>query len=190
MTVLIKAAQLLCSLSILVILHEFGHYLAARAFGVRVDKFYLFFDVGFALFKKKIGHTEWGIGWLPLGGYAKIHGMVDESLDKEGLKKPPQPYEFRTQAAWKRLIIILGGIIMNLITAWVIYSALLWSEGASYLPTREIRYGIVADSLMYDLGFRNGDLLRYVNNKEYEDYAVFSVAALLSPDAIFNIERS
>ena len=190
MTVLIKAAQLLCSLSILVILHEFGHYLAARAFGVRVDKFYLFFDVGFALFKKKIGHTEWGIGWLPLGGYAKIHGMVDESLDKEGLKKPPQPYELRTQAAWKRLIIILGGIIMNLITAWVIYSALLWSEGASYLPTREIRYGVVADSLMYDLGFRNGDLLRYVNNKEYEDYADFSVAALLSPDAIITVERA
>ena len=131
MVVLIKAAQLLCSLSILVILHEFGHYLAARAFGVRVEKFYLFFNPWFTLFKKKIGDTEWGIGWLPLGGYAKIAGMVDESMDTGGLEKPPQPYEFRAKAAWKRLIIILGGIIMNLITAWVIYSCLIWSNGES-----------------------------------------------------------
>ncbi len=189
MTILIKAAQLLCSLSLLVVLHEFGHYFAARAFGVRVDKFYLFFDMGFALFRKKIGQTEWGIGWLPLGGYAKIHGMVDESLDREGLKQPPQPDEFRAQAAWKRLIIILGGIIMNLITAWVIYSALMWSEGAGYLPTNEIRYGIVADSLMSDIGFKDGDRLRYVNSREYEDYADFSMAALLSPGAIVTVER-
>ncbi len=189
MYVLVKAAQLLTSLSILILLHEFGHYIAARAFGVRVDKFYLFFDIGFSLFKKKIGDTEFGIGWLPLGGYAKIHGMVDESLDTKGLESPPAPYEFRSKAAWKRLIIMLGGIIMNLITAWVIYSCLLWSEGTSYLPTREVRYGIVADTLMAEIGFRDGDRLLYVNSKEYEDYADFSVAALLSPDAIITVQR-
>jgi len=189
MVILIKAVQLICSLSILVLLHEFGHYIAARAFGVRVDKFYLFFNPWFTIFKKKIGDTEWGIGWLPLGGYAKIAGMVDESMDTDAIKKPAQPYEFRSKAAWKRLIIILGGIIMNLITAWVIYSCLIWSNGESYLPTSELRYGIVADSLLQDIGFRTGDRLRYVNGKEYENYADFSVASVVTPDAVVTVER-
>ena len=189
MVVLIKAAQLLCSLSLLVLLHEFGHYLAARAFGVRVEKFYLFFNPWFTLFKKKIGDTEWGIGWLPLGGYAKIAGMVDESMDTDGLEKPPQPYEFRAKAAWKRLIIVLGGIIMNLITAWVIYSCLIWANGESYLPTSELRYGIVADSLLQDIGFKTGDKLLYVNGKEYENYADFSIASVVKPDAVVTVER-
>ena len=189
MVILIKAAQLLCSLSILVLLHEFGHYIAARAFGVRVEKFYLFFNPWFTIFKKKIGDTEWGIGWLPLGGYAKIAGMVDESMDVDAVKKPPQPYEFRSKAAWKRLIIILGGIIMNLITAWVIYSGLIWANGESYLPTSELRYGIVADSLLQDIGFRTGDRLLYVNGKEYENYADFSIASVVKPDAVVTVER-
>jgi len=189
MVILIKAAQLLCSLSILVLLHEFGHYIAARAFGVRVEKFYLFFNPWFTIFKRKIGDTEWGIGWLPLGGYAKIAGMVDESMDVDAVKKPPQPYEFRSKAAWKRLIIILGGIIMNLITAWVIYSGLIWANGESYLPTSELRYGIVADSLLQDIGFRTGDRLLYVNGKEYENYADFSIASVVKPDAVVTVER-
>ncbi|MGP1362581.1 MAG: RIP metalloprotease RseP [Bacteroides sp.] len=190
MAILIKALQLLASLSLLVILHEFGHYIAARIFGVRVEKFYLFFNPYFSLFKKKIGQTEWGIGWIPLGGYAKIAGMVDESLDHNAIKRPPEPYEFRSKAAWKRLIIILGGIIMNLITAWVIYSALIFSAGETYLPTRAVRYGIVADSLMQEIGFKTGDKLLYVNGKTYEDFNDFMAASVLTPDAIVTVERN
>lgn len=190
MVVLIKIAQVLTSLSILILLHEFGHYIAARIFGVRVEKFYLFYNPYFSLFKKKIGHTEWGIGWLPLGGYAKIAGMVDESLDTNTIAQAPKPYEFRSKAAWKRLIITLGGVTMNLITAWVIYSLLLFSNGESYLPTREIRYGIVADSLMQEIGFRTGDKLLYVNGKSFEAYNDFMLASLLTPDAIITVERN
>ena len=189
MIILIKAAQFLCSLTILVLLHEFGHYIAARAFGVRVEKFYLFFNPWFSLFKKKIGDTEWGIGWLPLGGYAKIAGMVDESMDTDAIKKPPQPYEFRAKQAWKRLIIILAGIVMNLITAWIIYSTLIYTNGENYLPTRELRYGIVADSLLQEIGFKTGDKLLYVNGKEYENYADFSVASVVTPDALITVIR-
>ncbi|MBU3714266.1 MAG: site-2 protease family protein, partial [Ferruginibacter sp.] len=121
----LKAAQLILSLSILVILHEFGHYITARMFGCRVEKFYLFFDPWFSLVKKKVGDTEYGIGWLPLGGYVKISGMVDESMDKEQLKKDPQPWEFRSKPAWQRLIIMLGGIIVNVLLAFIIYAMIL-----------------------------------------------------------------
>ena len=123
----IKGAQLLLSLSILVILHEFGHYITARWFKCRVEKFYLFFDWKFSLFKKKIGDTEYGIGWLPLGGYVKIAGMIDESMDKDQLKQDPHPWEFRTKPAWQRLIIMLGGIIVNVILAIIIYSMILFT---------------------------------------------------------------
>ncbi|MEI7801282.1 MAG: site-2 protease family protein, partial [Bacteroidota bacterium] len=115
MIILIKALQLILSLSILVIVHEFGHFIAARIFKTKVEKFYLFFDWGFSLFKFKKGETEYGIGWLPLGGYVKIAGMVDESMDKEQMKLPAQPWEFRSKPAWQRLIIMMGGIIMNVI---------------------------------------------------------------------------
>src|SRR3954468_12947370 len=136
---LIIAVQLLLSLSILVLLHEFGHYITARMFKTRVEKFYLFFDflfpfptvLNFALFKKKIGDTEYGLGWFPLGGYVKIAGMIDESMDEEFLKSEPKPYEFRSKPAWQRLIIMLGGIIVNLLLAWVIYSMLLFANGES-----------------------------------------------------------
>ena len=122
----IRAAQLILSLSILIILHEFGHFIPARLFKTRVEKFYLFFDPYFALFKKKIGETEWGIGWLPLGGYVKISGMVDESMDKEQLAQPPQPWEFRSKPAWQRLIVMLGGVTVNVIVGFLIFIMVLF----------------------------------------------------------------
>ncbi|HZG01341.1 MAG TPA: site-2 protease family protein, partial [Chitinophagales bacterium] len=129
--ILIKAGQLFLSLAILITLHELGHFVAARIFGTRVEKFYLFFNPWFSIAKKKIGDTEYGLGWLPLGGYVKIAGMIDESMDKEQLKQPAQPWEFRAKPAWQRLIIMLGGIIVNLILGWFIYSMLLFSVGES-----------------------------------------------------------
>src|SRR5215211_4669592 len=125
-TVPIQAAQFIASFSILILLHEFGHFITAKWFGCRVEKFYLFFNPWFSLFKKKIGETEYGIGWVPLGGYVKISGMIDESMDKEAMKQPAQPWEFRSKPAWQRLIIMVGGIIVNLILGWFIYAMLLF----------------------------------------------------------------
>ena len=141
-SILIKTAQLLLSLSILVVLHEFGHFMFARIFKTRVEKFYLFFNPWFSLFKMKKGETEYGIGWLPLGGYVKISGMIDESMDKEAMKLPPQPWEFRSKPAWQRLFIMLGGVLMNFLFALVIYIAVLYAWGESYLPTKNAVYGI------------------------------------------------
>src|SRR5215210_2732717 len=128
--VAVKAGQFILSFSIIVVLHELGHYLPAKWFKCRVEKFYLFFNPWFSLFKKKIGETEYGVGWLPLGGYVKISGMIDESMDKEAMKLPPQPYEFRSKPAWQRLIIMLGGIIVNVLLAFLIYAMILfvWGE--------------------------------------------------------------
>jgi regulator of sigma E protease len=166
MVVLIKAAQLLLSLSILVIMHELGHYLTARWFKTRVEKFYLFMNPWFSLYKKQIGETEWGLGWLPLGGYVKIAGMVDESMDTEQLKQPPQPWEFRTKPAWQRLIIMLGGIIVNLILGFAIYSMVLFVWGETILPTRSMPYGIQVDERVADWGFENGDQILRINGEE------------------------
>jgi len=166
MVVLIKAAQLLLSLSILVFMHELGHYLTARWFKTRVEKFYLFMNPWFSLYKKQIGETEWGLGWLPLGGYVKIAGMVDESMDTEQLKQPPQPWEFRTKPAWQRLIIMLGGIIVNLILGFAIYSMVLFVWGETVLPTRSMPYGIQVDERVADWGFENGDQIVRINGKE------------------------
>ena len=154
----LKVAQLLLSLSILVILHEFGHYITAKWFKCRVEKFYLFFDPWFSLFKKKIGETVYGIGWLPLGGYVKIAGMVDESMDKEQLKLPPQPYEFRSKPAWQRLIIMIGGVTVNIILAFLIYAMILMVWGEKKVPVSSLKYGITFnDSIFYSLGSKNGD---------------------------------
>jgi regulator of sigma E protease len=130
----IKAAQLILSLSILIIFHEFGHYITARWFKCRVEKFFLFFDPWFPLFKKKIGDTVYGIGWLPLGGYVKIAGMIDESMDKETMKSPPQPWEFRSKPAWQRLIIMIGGVTVNVILAFIIYAMILFVWGEKKVP--------------------------------------------------------
>src|SRR3982750_1198895 len=135
----IKAAQLILSLSLLVIVHEFGHFLPAKIFKCRVEKFFLFFDPWFALVKKKIGDTVYGIGWLPLGGYVKIAGMVDESMDKEQMKLPPQPWEFRSKPAWQRLIIMIGGVTMNVILGIVIYTVVLLHYDKDYLANRDVK---------------------------------------------------
>ncbi|MEO8772071.1 MAG: RIP metalloprotease RseP [Ferruginibacter sp.] len=161
----LKAAQLLLSLSILILLHEFGHYITAKWFKCRVDKFYLFFDPWFSIFKKKVGETEYGIGWLPLGGYVKIAGMVDESMDKEALKLPPQPWEFRSKPAWQRLIIMLGGVTVNVLLAFVIYAGILMVWGEDKIPNNSLKNGVwVTDSLMYKIGLRDGDKVVAVNN--------------------------
>ena len=161
-----KAAQLILSLGLIVILHEFGHYLPAKIFKCRVEKFFLFFDPWFALVKKKVGETVYGIGWLPLGGYVKIAGMVDESMDKEQMKQPPQPWEFRSKPAWQRLVIMLGGVTMNILTAFVIYAMILYTWGEKKIPMSGLTYGVsVSDSLMYEMGFRNGDKILSVNGE-------------------------
>lgn len=170
-SVLIKAAQLILSLSILVILHEFGHFVFARLFKTRVEKFYLFFDPWFSLFKMKKGDTEYGIGWLPLGGYVKIAGMIDESMDMEQMKQPAQPWEFRSKPAWQRLLIMVGGVLMNFLFAFVIYIGVLYAWGEEYLPTSEVKYGIVVDETGEKLGFRNGDKILSVDNRPVENFA-------------------
>ena len=162
MVALIKAAQLLLSLSILVVLHELGHYWAARALKTRVEKFYLFMNPGFSLFKKQIGETEWGIGWLPLGGYVKIAGMIDESMDTEQMAQPAQPWEFRSKPAWQRLIIMLGGIIVNLILGFVIYSGVLFVWGETKLANE---HPVNVDPKLEALGFQDGDRILGYNGE-------------------------
>ena len=162
-----KTAQLILSLSILVILHEFGHYIIARWFKCRVEKFYLFFDPWFSILKKKVGDTEYGIGWLPLGGYVKISGMVDESMDKEAMKLPPQPWEFRSKPAWQRLIIMLGGVTVNVLLAFFIYAMILFVWGEQKIVNNSFKNGIYcADSLLLKFGLHNGDKILAINGKE------------------------
>jgi len=171
MGTLITVSQLLLSLSILVILHEWGHFYAARTFKTKVEKFYLFFNPGFSLFKKQIGETEYGIGWLPLGGYVKIAGMIDESMDKEQMEGPPQPWEFRSKPAWQRLIIMLGGVIVNFILGYLIFVVLLWHYGDKYYPNENIKYGMhITDSVGYDMGFKNGDKIKSIDGVPYERF--------------------
>ncbi|MDP3463064.1 MAG: RIP metalloprotease RseP [Bacteroidales bacterium] len=180
MEILIKILQLLLSLSILVIVHEFGHFIAARIFKTRVEKFYLFFNPWFSLFKFKGKETEYGIGWLPLGGYVKISGMIDESMDKEQMQQPPQPWEFRSKPAWQRLIIMLGGVTMNVVLAFVIYIGMLSIYGEQYLPTTEAnKYGIVADSLAHEFGLRNGDKIVSVDGQQVEEFHKIPVTIIL-----------
>jgi len=174
MEIIIKAGQLLLSLSILVILHELGHFIPAKLFKTRVEKFYLFFDPWFSLFKKKVGDTEYGVGWLPLGGYVKISGMIDESMDTEQLKQEPQPWEFRSKPAWQRLIIMIGGVTVNVILAFVIYAFSLVVWGEKFLPNQNAVYGIHCDSLALAAGFQHGDLLYSIDNSMIERFATES----------------
>ncbi len=170
MEILIRVAQLMLSLSILVVLHEMGHFMPARWFNTRVEKFYLFFDPYFALFKKKIGETEYGIGWLPLGGYVKISGMIDESMDREQMKQPPQPWEFRSKPAWQRLIIMLGGVTVNFILGLFLYGMVLWWWGVEYLPAEKATYGIHADSLGLEMGLQHGDHILSIGDAPFEKF--------------------
>jgi regulator of sigma E protease len=180
---------LILSLSILVILHEFGHFITAKWFGCRVEKFYLFFNPWFSLVKKKIGDTEYGIGWLPLGGYVKISGMIDESMDKEAMKQPAQPYEFRSKPAWQRLIIMLGGIIVNVLLAFVIYAMVLFIWGESKVPNVSVTNGIwVKDSVLLELGLRSGDKIQAIDGKDIQFFDEIQAKLLLGQN--ITIERN
>lgn len=170
MEYLIVALQFILSLSILVTLHEFGHFLPAKWFGMRVEKFYLFFNPWFSIYKYKNGETEWGLGWLPLGGYVKIAGMIDESMDTEQLKQEPQEWEFRAKPAWQRLIVMLGGVSVNFILGFFIYAMLLFANGEKFLSTDNMKYGISVDALGSEMGLKNGDLIIAVGNKKVEKY--------------------
>lgn len=190
MELLIRISQFLLSLSILIILHELGHFIPAKLFKTKVEKFYLFFNPWFSLFKKKIGETEYGIGWLPLGGYVKIAGMVDESMDTGQLKNPPQPHEFRSKPAWQRLIIMLGGVSVNIILAIVIYMGMLMYYGEEYIPTDNVKYGITTDSVGLSLGLRNGDKILSVNGKHIEKFHQIPLEILLSGGGFIEVERN
>ncbi len=165
----VKAIQLLMSLSLLIILHELGHFIPARIFKTRVEKFFLFFDVKFALIKKKIGETTYGIGWLPLGGYVKISGMIDESMDKEQMLQPPKPWEFRSKPAWQRLIIMLGGVTVNLILGFLIYMMILFVWGKYTLSSEDLPLGLNPSPVVAELGFQSGDQILNVNGKPLEN---------------------
>lgn len=163
----IKAIQLLLSLSLLIVLHEFGHFIPAKLFKTRVEKFYLFFDVKFSLFKKKIGETVYGIGWLPLGGYVKISGMIDESMDKEQMAQPPQPWEFRSKPTWQRLIIMLGGVTVNIIVGVVIFIMIVFVWGGNRIEKMPLGFEVAP--YFEELGFQDGDRILKVNGEDFEN---------------------
>lgn len=168
MEVLIKIVQVLMSLSLLVAIHEFGHYIVARIFKIRVEKFYIFFDPWFSLFKWKRGDTEYGIGWVPLGGYVKIAGMIDESMDLEQMKAPVQPYEFRAKPAWQRLMVMLAGVTMNVLLAMMIYTGVRYVYGESYLRNEDAKWGYTFSEAGERLGFRDGDKILSVDGEELD----------------------
>ena len=167
MEIVIKLSQFLLSLSLLIVLHELGHFIPAKLFKTRVEKFYLFFDIKYSLLKKKIGETEYGIGWLPLGGYVKISGMIDESMDKEQMALPPQPWEFRSKPAWQRLIIMLGGVTVNFILAFIIYIGMAFYYGDLYLNNSELKDGIAVTSVVgEEMGFKTGDKILEIDGEK------------------------
>ena len=185
----IKAAQFVLSFSILVVLHELGHFLPARWFKCRVEKFYLFFNPWFSLVKKKIGETEYGLGWIPFGGYVKISGMIDESMDKEQLKLPPQPYEFRAKPAWQRLIIMLGGVTVNVLLAIIIFIGIMWHWGEKYIPIENLKYGLYTDSLGDRVGLKDGDRVIAVAGKKIERVGTLGSEIILNEAKILTVER-
>lgn len=184
MEIFIKVIQFVFSLSILVLFHEFGHFLFAKLFKTRVEKFYMFFNPWFSLFKFKKGETEYGIGWLPLGGYVKIAGMIDESMDTEQMKQPAQPWEFRAKPAWQRLLIMLGGVMVNVLLAFAIYIAILYTWGETYLPAKNVKYGVVCDSVFQQMGMRNGDIIVALDHQEVERFGD------IIPDMLLNTPQT
>jgi regulator of sigma E protease len=185
----VKAGQFILSFSILVVLHELGHFLPAKWFGCRVDKFYLFFNPWFSLFKKRVGETEYGLGWVPFGGYVKIAGMVDESMDKEQLKAPPQPYEFRSKPAWQRLIIMLGGVTVNVILALLIFIFITWVWGERFIPIQNVKYGVYSDTLGQKIGVRDGDKIIAVNGKPVERVGTVGSEIIMNEAKHITVER-
>jgi len=190
MTILIKILQFLLSLSILVIIHELGHFTFAKLFKARVEKFYLFFDPWFSLLKRKKGETEYGIGWVPLGGYVKISGMIDESLDREQMKLPAQPWEFRSKTSGQRLLIMTGGVLFNFVSALLIYVGVLYAWGETYLPTANVKYGIATDSVGYSMGLRNGDRILSVDNQKIENFAQITSDIVLNGRKSIQVDRN
>jgi regulator of sigma E protease len=189
MEILIKASQFILSLSLLIVLHELGHFIPAKLFKTRVEKFYLFFDYKFSIFKKKIGETVYGIGWIPLGGYVKISGMIDESMDTEQLKEEPKPWEFRSKPAWQRLIIMLGGVFVNFILGIFIYIMLMYSYGEKYLPNENVTNGLwVQDSLAISLGLQNGDKILSVDGEEIKKFSDITIEFINGNN--YTIERN
>tara|TARA_Y100000739_G_C20594538_1_gene459639 strand:- start:821 stop:2197 length:1377 start_codon:yes stop_codon:yes gene_type:complete len=186
-----KAVSLIFSLSILVVLHELGHFIPAKLFKTKVEKFYLFFDPWFSLVKKKIGDTVYGIGWLPLGGYVKISGMVDESMDKEQMKKPPQSWEFRSKPAWQRLIIMIGGVTVNIILAFVIYSMMLFTWGKDVLPASSVsKNGVMVSDVMKKYGFKNGDRLVAIDGEKPYLFSDYQNGILLDNAKTIEVNRN
>jgi len=189
MGTLIEVSQFFLSLSILIILHEAGHFFAARLFKIRVEKFYLFFDPWFSLFKVKKGDTEYGIGWLPLGGYVKIAGMIDESMDKEQMKLPPQPWEFRAKPTWQRLIVMVAGVTVNLLLGIVIYTAMSFMNGSNYLPIKNAKYGIYCDSLANNVGLKSTDTIVGVNGKTVTRFDSITMDVIFDKAKSIQVER-
>ncbi len=190
MSIVIMVGQLLLGLSILVILHEFGHFIAARAFGIKVEKFYLFFDAwGVSLFKFNYKGVEYGMGWLPLGGYVKIAGMIDESMDTEQMAGPAQPWEFRSKPAWQRLIVMLGGITVNIIVGVIIFWGLTLKYGETYIPMSNIKYGIVPGSIGKHIGLKAGDQITAVNGKPLERFEELTSPKILLDHTVLNVRR-
>ena len=186
----IKILQFILSFSILVVLHEAGHFFPARWFKCRVEKFYLFFNPWFSLFKKKIGDTEYGLGWIPFGGYVKISGMIDESMDKEQMSQPAQPWEFRSKPAWQRLIIMLGGVTVNVLLAFVIFIMIMWTWGDRYIPAENLKYGIYADTLATKIGLKDGDKIVAVAGKKLERIGQTGSEIIMNEAKSITIDRN
>ena len=187
---IIKTVQLLLALSLLVIIHELGHFMFAKLFKCRVEKFYLFFDYKYSLFKKKIGETEFGIGWIPIGGYVKISGMVDESMDTEQLKQEPQPWEYRAKPAWQRFFIIIGGVMMNILLAMVIFIGITYAWGDNYIKNSDVHNGYAFSEVAKEMGFKNGDKIISIDGEEIESYSLIPQMILLGDNRIVNINRN
>ncbi|MFK8046376.1 MAG: RIP metalloprotease RseP [Crocinitomicaceae bacterium] len=189
MEYVVQGGQLLLSLSLLIVLHEFGHYLPAKWFKVRVEKFYLFFDYKFSIFKKKINGTEWGIGWIPLGGYVKISGMIDESMDKEQMAKPPEDWEFRSKPAWQRLIVMIGGVTVNLIVGCIIYIGLMFAYGEELIEADKAEYGFSVEKHFEQFGFQDGDKILTINGEVPKDIARLGLKIALNGAREFKVEH-
>jgi len=185
----VKTAQFILSFSILVVLHELGHFIPARLFKTRVEKFYLFFNPGFSLWKKKIGDTEYGIGWVPFGGYVKIAGMIDESMDKEQLNKAPEDWELRSKPAYQRLIVMLGGVIVNVVLAIVIFIGIGWYWGDDYLPAKNVSYGVHASALAKQMGVQDGDIIVSLDKKELENFDALESKLILTNPKTLEVQR-
>ena len=184
-----KTAQFILSFSIIVVLHELGHFIPARLFGARVEKFYLFFNPGFSLWKKKIGETEYGLGWIPFGGYVKISGMIDESMDKDQLKKAPESFELRSKPAYQRLIVMLGGVIVNVILAIVIFIGIAWFWGDDFLPAKNLTYGVHVTELSKKVGIQDGDIIVSLDQKELTDFFELESKIVLEDAKTIQVKR-